>query len=341
MNKTLIIAEAGVNHNGSLEIAKQLIDAAVEAGVDYVKFQTFKADKLVSKVAKKAAYQIKNTGVDNGQYQMIKKLELDEEKHKILINYCNEKGIKFLSTAFDNESVDLLEKLGVNLYKIPSGEITNKPFLQKIASKKKPIILSTGMADIGEIEDVLDVLYENGIDRRKVTILHCNTEYPTPIEHVNLRAMNTIGETFKVDVGYSDHTLGIEVPIAAVARGAVCIEKHFTLDRNMEGPDHRASLEPQELREMVRCIRNIELALGNGIKKPSNSEKKNIDIARKSIHTAKHLEKGHIIEEEDILMKRPGNGISPMNIDLVIGRKLTKELSEDTLITFNDFRQCE
>jgi sialic acid synthase SpsE len=269
---------------------------------------------------------------------MIKKLELDEEKHNILIEYCNQKGIKFLSTAFDNESVDLLENLGIDLYKIPSGEITNKPFIEKIASKNRPVILSTGMANIGEIEDALDVLYENGIDRNNVTVLHCNTEYPTPIEDVNLSAMNTIGETFKVDIGYSDHTLGIEIAIAAVARGAACIEKHFTLDRNMEGPDHRASLEPDELKEMVRCIRNIELALGNGIKKPSKSEFKNIEIARKSIHTASNLEKGHILGEEDLLMKRPGNGISPMDVHLIIGRKLTKELSQDTLITFQDFQ---
>ncbi|MFK7946516.1 MAG: N-acetylneuraminate synthase [Saprospiraceae bacterium] len=338
MRKTLIIAEAGVNHNGSLEIAKKLIDVATDAGVDYVKFQTFKAEKLVSKSAKKAAYQVENTGDDNSQYAMIKKLELDEEKHNILIKYCNQKGIKFLSTAFDHESVDLLENLGIDLYKIPSGEITNKPFIEKIASKNKPIILSTGMADIGEIEDALDVLYENGIDRNNVTVLHCNTEYPTPIGDVNLSAMNTIGETFKVDIGYSDHTLGIEVAIAAVARGAICIEKHFTLDRNMEGPDHRASLEPNELKEMVRSIRNIEKALGNGIKKPSKSEKKNIEIARKSIHTANNLTKGHVLRQEDLLMKRPGNGISPMDVLSVIGRKLTKKLSEDTLITFQDFQ---
>jgi N-acetylneuraminate synthase len=338
MKQTLIIAEAGVNHNGSMEIAKKLIDAAVDAGVDYVKFQTFKAEKLVSKSAKKAAYQVENTGNDDSQFEMIKKLELDKEKHDILIDYCNQKGIKFLSTAFDHDSVDLLEDLGIDLYKVPSGEITNKPFLQKIASKNKPIILSTGMADIGEIEDALDVLYESGIDRNEVIVLHCNTEYPTPIEDVNLSAMNTIADTFKVQIGYSDHTLGIEVPIAAVARGAVCIEKHFTLDRNMEGPDHRASLEPNELKEMVRCIRNIELALGNGIKKPSNSEKKNIEIARKSIHIARDLRKGHIIQKEDLVMKRPGNGISPMDINLVLGRKLDRTLTEDTLVTFQDLR---
>jgi N-acetylneuraminate synthase len=337
-NRTLIIAEAGVNHNGSLEIAKKLIDVAADAGVDYVKFQTFKAEKLVSKAAKKAAYQIENTGDDGSQFAMIKKLELDEEKHHILIDYCNQKGIKFLSTAFDNDSVDLLESLGIDLFKIPSGEITNLPFLKKIASKGKPIILSTGMSNLGEIEATLDVLTGEGVDRNNITILHCNTEYPTPMNDVNLSAMNTIADAFKLPVGYSDHTLGIEIPIAAVARGAVCIEKHFTLDRNMEGPDHRASLEPDELKEMVRCIRNIELALGNGIKKPSKSEEKNIVIARKSVHTAIKLEKGHIVTEDDLQMKRPGNGISPMDINLVVGRTLVNDLQEDILITFQDLK---
>jgi len=336
MNKTLIIAEAGVNHNGNIEIAKQLIDVAVEAGVDYVKFQTFKAEKIVSRVAKKAVYQVENTGRDDGQFAMLKKLELDKEKHNVLIEYCNLKGIKFLSTAFDHDSVDLLEELSIDLYKIPSGEITNKPFLQKIASKHKPIILSTGMADIGEVEDALDVLYESGVKKKDITVLHCNTEYPTPMEDVNLSAMDTLANTFKVAVGYSDHTLGIEIAIAAVARGAVCIEKHFTLDRNMEGPDHRASLEPNELKEMVRSIRNIELALGNGIKKPSKSEKNNIKIARKSIYTAKALPKGHVLIIDDLIMKRPGNGISPMDIHLVLGRKMLNDLEEEALITFQN-----
>lgn len=336
MNKTLIIAEAGVNHNGSIDIAKKLIDVAVEAGVDYVKFQTFKAEKLVSNLAKKADYQIMNTGTDDSQYAMIKKLELDKEKHHILIDYCKQKGIKFLSSAFDEDSIDLLEELSIDLYKIPSGEITNKPFLQKIASKNKPVILSTGMADIGEIEDALNVLYESGIQREGIVVLHCNTEYPTPIVDVNLSAMNTIADTFKVSVGYSDHTLGIEVSIAAVARGAVCIEKHFTLDRNMEGPDHLASLEPNELKEMVRCIRNIERAIGNGIKKPSKSEKNNIEIARKSIHTTKVLSKGHTLTIDDLIMKRPAKGISPMDIDMILGRKVTKDFKEDMLITFHD-----
>ena len=326
MNKTLIIAEAGVNHNGSIEVAKKLIDAAVEAGVDFVKFQTFKAEKLVSKSAKKAAYQVQSTGNDEGQYEMIKKLELDKDKHNILIDYCKQKGIKFLSTAFDHDSVDLLQDLGIDIFKVPSGEITNKPYLIKLALTGKPIIISTGMADIGEVEDALDIVMSNGVSRENVTILHCNTEYPTPMHDVNLRAMKTIAQTFDIKVGYSDHTLGIEVPIAAVALGAVCIEKHFTLDRNMEGPDHRASLEPEELKAMVKSIRNIEKALGSSIKKPSPSERKNIDIARKSVHAVRDMEVGHVITEEDLIMKRPGNGISPMHIDQIIGRQVVEKI---------------
>lgn len=332
-----IIAEAGVNHNGSLEIAKQLIDVAVEAGVDYVKFQTFKAEKMISCSAEKAIYQLKNTeNKTESQLEMVKKLELDKEKHEILIDYCTEKGIKFLSTAFDHESIDLLEELDIDFYKIPSGEITNLPFLRKIASMQKPIFLSTGMATLGEIESALNVLYKGGITKNNITVLHCNTEYPTPMEDVNLMAMNTIANAFKVKVGYSDHTLGIEIPIAAVAKGAICIEKHFTLDRNMEGPDHRASLEPQELKAMVRGIRNLEKALGNGVKKPSNSERKNILIARKSIHSARKLYAGHTITEKDIIMKRPGTGISPMNLELIIGRTICRDINEDTIINFSD-----
>lgn len=335
--KVTIIAEAGVNHNGNIEIAKKLVDVAARAGADYVKFQTFKAEKNISKLAKKAAYQVKNTGKkEETQYEMVKKLELDEAAHLILMEHCAKRNIQFLSTAFDHESVDLLDKLGIDVFKIPSGEITNLPFIKKIASKNKPIILSTGMADMGEIEDALDILYANGIEKENITILHCNTEYPTPMEDVNLSAMNSISDAFKVKVGYSDHTLGIEIPIAAVARGAICIEKHFTLDRNMEGPDHRASLEPTELTQMVTSIRNIEKALGNGIKKPSNSEKKNIMIARKSIHTTRRLEKGTIIKSEDLLMKRPGHGISPMEVERVIGKRIIETLEEDALLTFKD-----
>ena len=308
--QTIIIAEAGVNHNGRMDIARQLIDAAVAAGVDYVKFQTFKTE--------------------------IKRLELDREKHELLIDYCRQKGIRFLSTAFDLDSIDLLEELGIDLYKIPSGEITNLPYLQKIASKGKPVILSTGMANLGEIEAALGVLYTGGIDPAAVTVLHCNTEYPTPLDDVNLRAMHTIAEAFKVPVGYSDHTLGIEVPIAAVARGAVCIEKHFTLDRSMEGPDHRASLEPEELRQMVHSIRNIERALGRGIKQASPSERKNIPIARKSIHLATNLPEGHVLRREDLRMKRPGHEISPMDLDLVLGRRLRRDLETEALLSLND-----
>lgn len=337
MKKVLIIAEAGVNHNGSIETAKKLIDAAVDAGVDYVKFQTFKAEKLVSKSAKKANYQIDNTlDRDESQYEMIKKLELDRDTHEQLMSYCIERGIKFLSTAFDLDSIELLDELGIDLFKIPSGEITNLPYLIKIATKDKPVILSTGMCNLSDIEVALKVLEENGKRKESLTVLHCNTEYPTPMADVNLKAMNTISDAFKVSIGYSDHTLGIEIPIAAVARGAVCIEKHFTLDRNMDGPDHRASLEPAELKAMTQAIRNIEVALGNGIKQASASEQKNILLARKSIHTSKKILKGAILQEDDLVMKRPGHGISPMDIHHVLGRIAKTDLMSDTLITFQD-----
>lgn len=335
--KTLIIAEAGVNHNGSIKLAKQLIDVAASAGVDYVKFQTFKTEKLVSKTAKKADYQIENTENDKeSQFEMLKKLELNKDIHIELMDYARQKKISFLSTAFDLESIDLLEELGLDRYKIPSGELTNKPYLEKIASKSKPIILSTGMARLGEIEDALNVLLKNGVKKDQITVLHCNTQYPTPMREVNLKAMLSIKEAFKVKVGYSDHTLGIEVPIAAVAMGAVCIEKHFTLDRKMEGPDHNASLEPHELTAMVKGIRNIEIALGDGIKKPTPSEQKNIPVARKSIHLSRDLHKGHIIQEEDLIMMRPGLGISPMNMDLVLGRQLKRDKPAHSRIELED-----
>ena len=336
--KTLIIAEAGVNHNGSLEKAKHLIDSAADAKADIVKFQTFKAEKLVSKSAKKAAYQQKNLNIgDDSQYAMLKKLELDEPSHIELIKYCKQKGIEFLSTGFDEESIDLLDKLGMSVYKIPSGEITNKPYLKHIARKGKPVIMSTGMADLGEIEAALNVITNEGLAREMITVLHCNSEYPTPMEDVNLKAMLTIREAFKVKVGYSDHTLGIEVPIAAVSLGATIIEKHFTLDRNLPGPDHKSSLEPTELAEMVKAIRNIELALsGNGLKEPSPSETPNIQVARKSIHYAKNLLKGHEIRDEDLIMKRPGNGISPMEIDAFLGKKLIVSVQEDQMLTWED-----
>lgn len=331
MNKVFIIAEAGVNHNGSIELAKQLIEKGAEAGVDAVKFQSFKASKLVTVNAEKADYQIANTGNnDENQYAMIKKLELDYDKHQELMDYAISKNVMFLSSAFDLESIDLLVDLDLSVFKIPSGEITNLPYLRKIALTKKPVILSTGMATLGEIEEALEVLKNNGTT--DVTILHCNTEYPTPMSDVNLTAMNTMKDAFKVKVGYSDHTLGIEVPIAAVALGAVVIEKHFTLDKTMEGPDHKASLEPDELKQMVKSIRNIEKALGTGVKTPTDSERKNKPIARKSIVAKAPISIGEIFSEENLEIKRPGTGISPMLWDEIIGSKATKDYQADELI---------
>lgn len=332
MKNTFIIAEAGVNHNGSMEMASKLIDAAKQAGADAVKFQSFKADKLVSSTAEKADYQKQTTGSSESHYEMIKKLELSLDDHKKLIEYCNKTGIQFLSSPFDLDSIDLLNKLGIEIFKIPSGEIINLPYLRKIGKLNKNVILSTGMADLGEIEDALYVLTENGTDKNKITVLHCNTEYPTPFEDVNLKAMLTIKSSFGIKVGYSDHTLGIEVPIAAVALGAEVIEKHFTLHRNMEGPDHKASLEPVELKEMVIAIRNIEKALGNGFKKPSPSEFKNKPIARKSLIAIKEIKKGEKFTEENIGIKRPGTGISPMRWDEVIGKIAPRDFKLDDLI---------
>ena len=331
-NKTFIIAEAGVNHNGSIELARKLIDLAVEAGVDAVKFQTFKAEKVISRNAEKAAYQIQTTNVDESQLEMIRRLELSPQAHKNLFQYCKEKGIQFLSSPFDLESIDLLNEMGLEIFKIPSGEITNLPYLRKIGALKKKVILSTGMAELGEIEYALDILIDAGTELKNITVLHCNTEYPTPMEDVNLRAMKTIALAFGVRVGYSDHTLGIEVPIAAVAMGATIIEKHFTLDKNMNGPDHKASLEPNELKAMVLAILNIEKALGNGIKKPSPSELKNKPIARKSIVAACDIRKGEKFTEENLTAKRPGTGISPMWWDEVIGRHAKKDFVWDDLI---------
>jgi N,N'-diacetyllegionaminate synthase len=331
-NKTFIIAEAGVNHNGDIMIAKKLIDAAKEAGADAIKFQTFKAENMVSKYAKKADYQKKTTRDDESQFEMIKKLELNEQEHKDLINYCNEKKILFLSSAFDLTSIDLLNELGLGIFKIPSGEITNFPYLRKLGDLKKQLILSTGMADLGEIEDALDVLTESGTPKGNITVLHCNTQYPTPFKDVNLRAMLTIGHAFGVAIGYSDHTLGIEVPIAAVALGAAIIEKHFTLDRNLPGPDHKASLEPDELKSMVQAIRNIEKALGDGIKRPSPSEVKNKPIARKSLVANQPIKAGELFSAENITAKRPGSGISPMRWDEVLGKVAQKDYEKDELI---------
>lgn len=330
--KTFIIAEAGVNHNGSIEIAKRLIDVAVQAGTDAVKFQTFKADKIISAFAPKAEYQKQAFSNHESQLEMIKKLELDEAAHKELYSYCRLKEIIFLSSPFDLESINLLNKLGLETFKIPSGEITNLPYLRKIGGLKKQVILSTGMADLGEIEDALDVLTAAGTSLDNITVLHCNTEYPTPMADVNLQAMLTIGRALGVRIGYSDHTLGIEVPIAAVALGASVIEKHFTLDKYMEGPDHRASLEPNELKAMVTAIRNVEKALGTGIKKPSPSELKNKPVARKSIVAARDIKKGEIFTEENLAVKRPGTGISPMRWDKLIGRVAVRDFKEDEII---------
>ena len=328
--RTLIIAEAGVNHNGDLELAKKLIEKAAWAGADIVKFQSFKAEKLVSKFAEKAEYQKETTGQAETQFQMIKKLELDYTRHQELIGHCKKNNIMFLSSPFDLESIDLLKSLGINTWKIPSGEITNYPYLHKIASFKEKVILSTGMSNLGEIEYALNIFKNNGVE--DITILHCNTEYPTPMKDVNLNAMLTIENSFKVNIGYSDHTLGIEIPIAAVAMGAKVIEKHFTLDKTMEGPDHRASLEPTELKTMVDAIRNIEVALGNGIKEPSESEIKNKKIARKSIVASKNIKLGDILNEENLTIKRPGNGISPMEWENVIGKVAKRDFVEDELI---------
>ena len=328
-----VIAEAGVNHNGSIDLAKKLIDVAVEAGANAVKFQTFKAKNLVSKDAQKAQYQKENMQDDSdSQYEMLKKLELDIDTHKELITYCKEKNIMFLSTPFDEESIEFLDKLGLEIFKIPSGEITNLPYLRKIGLLKKKVILSTGMSDLGEIEDAIDVLVKADTKKENITVLHANTEYPTPFEDVNLKAMQTIACAFGVKVGYSDHTLGIEVPIAAVAMGASVIEKHFTLDRNLPGPDHKASLEPNELKAMVEAIRNIEKALGDGIKKPSKSESKNIEIARKSIVAKRDIKKGEKFTEENLTIKRPGNGINPMRWDEILGQIARKDYKEEELI---------
>jgi N,N'-diacetyllegionaminate synthase len=338
-NKVIIIAEAGVNHNGDFQNAKKLILAAANAGADYVKFQTFKADKLVSKDAQKAEYQKANLKEDgDSQYDMLKKLEIPDTWHYDLIKYANECGIKFLSTGFDEDSIDFLDSLNIDLFKVPSGEITNKPYLEHIAKKGKPIVISTGMSNLQEIKDAIDVIQSHQIDQNKITILHCNTEYPTPMKDVNLLAMKTIQNELGVKVGYSDHTLGIEVPIAAVALGAVLIEKHFTLDRNMIGPDHLASLTPDELRQMVTSIRNIELAIsGNGVKEASESEKKNIAIVRKSLHYNRDLLKGDIIEKKYFSILRPGNGINPMMYEDFIGKKLSINVFKNDLIKKTDF----
>ncbi len=324
---TIIIAEAGVNHNGDLNMAKKLIDVAVDARVDYIKFQSFIAEKLVSPIATKAEYQFKNINDgDKSQLNMLKKLELNHESHLELIQYCKQRGINFFSTAFDEDGVYYLNQLGLDLFKVPSGEITNYPYLRAIASCNKPVILSTGMCYEQEVEEALTILIKEGLSKENISILHCNTEYPTPMDDVNLKAMLKLKERFNVKIGYSDHTMGIEVPIAAVAMGAEIIEKHITLDRNLPGPDHLASIEPIELKQMVNAIRNIELAItGSGIKEPSKSELKNIAVARKSIHISRNLSKGHFITNNDLISLRPGDGISPMEWNKIIGKKLNTD----------------
>lgn len=338
MSKTLIIAEAGVNHNGDIDLAKQLIDIAAEAGADIVKFQTFKTEKLVSTAAQKADYQVNNMPgeADNSQFAMLKKLELSPADHRELMAHCQLRNIQFLSTAFDLDSLDFLAGLGIDTFKIPSGEITNLPYLRKVGRFNGQVIASTGMATMDDIAAMLDVLTTAGTDRQNITVLHCNTDYPSPFRDVNLRAMQTIGDTFGVAVGYSDHTPGIEVPIAAVALGATVIEKHFTLDRSLEGPDHLASLEPDELAHMVRAVRNIDVALGDGVKQPTPSEQKNIAVARKSIHLARPLVAGQVLTETDLVMKRPGSGISPMLLDSVTGRSLVVDVAADHLLRWED-----
>lgn len=337
MNKScIIIAEAGVNHNGDLEMAKKLVKYAAEAGADYVKFQTFHAEKLVTKAAKQAMYQKKNlqSGDNDNQYDMLKKLELSKADHEELLKTCQYYGIKFLSTAFDNESLIYLTRdLDLDYIKIPSGELTNYPYLRLAAQLGKPVILSTGMATLPEIMDAIKVLEEFGVKKDDLYILHCTTEYPALVSEVNLRAMDTIAEATGCKVGYSDHTMGIDVSIAAVARGAMVIEKHFTLDRTLPGPDHPASLEPDELKRMIIAIRNIQRAIGDGTKQPANSrEYCNRDAARKSIVAACNIKKGELFTEENLTTKRPGSGISPMRWNEVIGTKAARDYNENDLI---------
>ena len=324
-----IIAEAGVNHNGSFELACRLVDVAKAAGVDCIKFQTYKTENLVSHSAKKAEYQKETTG-GGSQTDMLKKLELSYDEFVKLKVYCDEIGISFLSTPFDFESIGFLNSIDMPFWKIPSGEITNYPYLVAIAKTGKPVVMSTGMCEMCEISEAIKVLKDNGTT--SIKLLHCNTEYPTPFEDVNLKAIQTIKDAFGLEVGYSDHTKGIEVPVAAVALGATIIEKHFTLDRNLEGPDHKASLEPEELTLMVKCIRNIEKAIGNGNKTPSPSEKKNITVARKSIVAKRAIRRGEVLSEDNLTVKRPGNGINPMRWKEVIGTVAVRDFKEDELI---------
>lgn len=328
----MIIAEAGVNHNGSLALAKKMIDAAKDAGADYIKFQTFIPKELVAKDAQKAEYQKKTTGTGESQQEMLEKLALTFDNFKELKEYCKEVGVGFLSTPFDFESIEFLKGLDLDFWKIPSGEVTNLPYLKRLAATGKPIVLSTGMCTLQEVGEAVRILEAEGVDRQDVTLLQCNTEYPTPYGDVNLRAMLKMQEAFGVTVGYSDHTKGIEIPLAATALGAAVIEKHFTLDRQMEGPDHKASLEPQELKEMIQSIRHIEQAMGDGEKRPSKSEKKNIPVARKSVVAKTEIRRGEVFTEENLTLKRPGTGISPMKWEEIIGRKADRDYREDEQI---------
>ena len=330
MSKVFVIAEAGVNHNGSLEIALQLVDAAKASGADAVKFQTFRADLLATRSAHKAAYQERTVPGSESQFQMLQRLQLDAAAHARIIEHCHRAGIEFLSSPFDTKSADLLEKMDVRLYKIPSGEITNLPFLEHLARKGKPLILSTGMSTLGEVEEAIQAIRRAGAVQ--VTLLHCVTEYPAPYDSINLRAMLTLKQAFGVPVGYSDHTPGIEIAIGATALGAEVIEKHFTLDRSLPGPDHAASLEPDELKNMVAAIRHVESALGNGIKAPAPCEIPNLSVARKSIVAAHSLMKGHVLSEEDLSIKRPGSGLAPRLLPAVIGRTLRTDIQKDELI---------
>jgi N,N'-diacetyllegionaminate synthase len=332
----LIIAEAGVNHNGDITTAKRLVDVAADAGADIVKFQTFSADSLATHQTEKADYQRLNSDATETQYQMLSRLELSKSMHYEIIEHCNKRNIEFLSTGFDIESINFLMNLGIKLFKIPSGEITNLPYLQHIGQFKLPIIMSTGMATMLEIEEAINVLEKAGTPKSKITVLHCTTEYPASINEVNLRAMQSIKKSFDIEIGYSDHTLGIEVSIAAAAMGATVIEKHFTLDKNSQGPDHMASLEPHELKSMIDSIRNIEDAMGNGIKCPSDKEKKNMLVARKSIVASKDIMKNEIFTTDNLTTKRPGTGISPMKLKKVIGKTAIKNFSKDEIITIDN-----
>lgn len=328
----MIIAEAGVNHNGSATMARRMVDAAADSGADYIKFQTFRAESIVNRTARQADYQAANTGRRESQYEMLKRLELGFDDFRGLNSYCREKGTGFLSTPFDLASVDFLAGLGLDYLKIPSGEITNLPYLRRVARSGLPVIMSTGMCSLGEVDDAMDALVREGMTTDRIVLLHCTTEYPTPMADVNLRAMETLGKRFGTRVGYSDHTRGTEVAIAAVAMGAAVIEKHFTLDRSLPGPDHVASLTPDELKQMVAAIRNIELAMGSGEKKITESERRNIEVARKSIVASRDIAAGEILNEDNLSVKRPGTGVSPMKWDAVVGRRATRGFREDELI---------